>query len=210
MRKILLAAAALASLSSAAWAQGDATRAPAPLGQGPGTYRYQDEAPPAADARDPNDRTEDRPADDQAARDARREERLDQNQAALRRDVFCRSDAAERTGYAAGASARAEAAYGDAYRACMDTAQDDDDRDFGRDRGRTAYDYPPPPVYGRAWPGPYYYPYPRLYGPSFGLSFGFGSGYRGSYGPPPRAYGPPRGTGPRGNGPRANGPQGRR
>ena len=78
------------------------------------------------------------------------------------------------------AAADVEADYGDAYHACMDTAQDDDIRDFdARDRGRYAYDYPPPVTY-RPYPG-YYAPYPRFYGPSF--SFGFGGGNRGFYAP---------------------------
>jgi len=87
------------------------------------------------------------------------------------------------------AAADVEAAYGDAYQACMDTAQDEDIRGFSQ-RDRLAYDDLPPPVYVRPYPGPYYAPYPygpRAYGPSFGFSFGFGPSYRGFYGPP-RGY----------------------
>ncbi len=241
MRKSLLAAFTLASLSSAAFAQ-DATRPPAPLrDNAPGTHRYDDPAPPSgAEDRAFDDRTPSaRAADDRAARDARAEDRADQASAWQRRDVFCRRDAAGRTGYEAREAARdeqargsiggtlggaalgaiiggaagdagtgaaigagagllagsaigadnarraaadVEADYGDAYYACMDTAQDDDIRDDG-DRGRYASDYPPPPVYYRPYPGPYYSPYPRFYGPSFGFSFGFGGGNRGFYGP---------------------------
>jgi outer membrane lipoprotein SlyB len=180
-------------------------------------------------------------------RDARREDRFDQAEAWQRRDLFCRSDAAARTGYEAREAARdeqargsiggtlggaalgaiiggaagnagtgaaigagagllagsavgadnarraaadVEAEYGDAYHACMDTAQDDDGRGYD-DRGRYAAGYLPPPVYARPYPGPYYYPYPRAYGPSFGFSFGLGPSYRGFYGPPRRYYGRP-------------------
>ena len=246
MRKSLLAAFTipsifLASLSSAAFAQ-DAARPPLPLqDNAPNTYRYDDSAPPSrADDRALDDRTpSERAADDRAARDARAEDRADQASAWQRRDVFCRRDAAGRTGYEAREAARdeqargsiggtlggaalgaiiggaagdagtgaaigagagilagsaigadnarraaadVEADYGDAYHACMDTAQDDDIRDYG-DRGRYASDYPPPPVYYRPYPGPYYPPYPRFYSPSFGFSFGFGGGNRGFYGP---------------------------
>jgi len=229
MRKSVLAALTLVSLSSAAFAQGaeDATRDPVPLTQDntSGAYRHQDEAPLPADGRE-----------------ARREQRLDDAEAWQRRDLFCRRDAAARTSYttpaeaardeqargaiggtlggavlgaiiggAAGdagagaaigagagllggaavgssnarrAAADVEAAYSDAYYACMDTARDDDIRG----EGRYAY-YPPPPpppvVYYPypVYPGSYYYPYPRVYGPTFGFSFRVGPGYRGYYGP---------------------------
>jgi hypothetical protein len=240
MRKPVLAALALASLCSPAFAPTafaqDATRDPVPLSQGdaPQTYRYDDVPAETLDALAPP-RTN-------AEREARREQRIDNAQAWQRRDLFCRRDAAGRTGYtsptqaardeqargaiggtlggavlgaiiggAAGdagtgaaigagagllggaavgssngrrAAANVEAAYGDAYEACMDTAQDEDTRGFEGD-ARTAYG--PPPVYYRPYPGPYYAPYPRSFGPSFGFSFGFGPSYRGFYGPP-RGY----------------------
>lgn len=254
MRKSLLAAVALAALSStAAFAQAPATRQPTPLERdnAPRTYSYQDgEAlPPAADNRmqQGERNTQSRPMTVQERQASAEEER--------RRDLFCRRDAARRTGYTtpgeaardeqargtiggtlggaalgaiiggaagdagtgaaigAGAGLMAgsaigadnarraandvEADYGDAYYACMDTAQDD-----VIDGDRYASDYaapPPPPVYYAPRPYPYYarpYPYygsgyygPRFYGPSIGLSFGFGSGYRGGF------YGPRRGFG---------------
>lgn len=244
MRKSLLAAVAVAALSSTvALAQEPATREPTPLSRdnAPRTYSYEDNEalPPAADnrvRRDDRD-TQSRPMTTQERQAGIEEER--------RRDLFCRRDAARRTGYttpgeaardeqargtiggtlggaalgaiiggaagdagtgaaigagaglvagsAVGASnARraandVEADYADAYYACMDTAQDD-----VIEGERYAADYPappPPPVYYAPRPYPYYYaPYPRyygprFYGPSFGLSFGFGSGYRGFYGP---------------------------
>ena len=235
MRKTAFAALALVSFSSAAFAQGEATRDPVPLTRdgAPQTYRHDDVPPDALDTLAP-------PRSNQE-REMRREQRLDNAQAWQRRDVFCRRDAAARTGFtspaeaardeqargaiggtiggavlgaiiggAAGdagagaaigagagllggaaigssngrrAAADVEAAYGDSYYACMDTAQDDDIRDF-QDRGRLAYDYPPPPVYAPVYPAPYYAPYPRAYGPSFGFSFGFGPSYRSYYGPP--------------------------
>jgi hypothetical protein len=251
MRKSLLAAVAVAALSStAAFAQEPVTRAPTPLERdnAPRTYSYQDgdEAlPPAADNRVQRDErnVQSRPQTVQERQASAEEER--------RRDLFCRRDAARRTGYttpgeaardeqargtiggtlggaalgaiiggasgnagtgaaigagagllagsaigssnARRAAADVEADYGDAYYACMDTAQDD-----VIDGERYAADYPappPPPVYYAPRPYPYYYPAypryygPRVYGPSFGLSFGFGSGYRGGF------YGPRRGFG---------------
>lgn len=240
MRKSLPAALALGStlmlLSSAAFAQG-ATGDAAPFSRddgarrsAPGSWSYDGAPPPQTSA----------------GRDASREQRADNEEAWQRRDLFCRRDAAARTGYvtpgdaardeqargaiggtlggavlgaiiggAAGdagagaaigagagllggaavgssnarrAAADVEAAYGDAYYACMDTAQDDDFRGSGGP-DRYAYDYPPaypppPPVYYRPYPGPYYTPYPRVYGPSFNFSFGVGPAYRGYYGPP--------------------------
>lgn len=80
MRSSLLAAVTMAALGSAAMAQ-DATRAPAPLDRGAPA-----DASPAPDSgRDFQDR--DAPRDSQAAADTRS------------RDLFCRSDAARRTGY---------------------------------------------------------------------------------------------------------------
>jgi hypothetical protein len=199
MRKSLLAAFTVAALSStAALAQEPATRNPTPLARDNAPRTYQDEAlPPATDSRA---RTDTRQA--QAPRDARDEDRDDRRAGDEgSRDLFCRRDAADRTGYTGeaareepargaqgGAVATArevEADYADAYEACMDTAQDDDIRD---DDGRYAADYgPPPPAYYAPRPYPYYYqPYsgfyaPRVYGPSFGFSFGIGPSYRGAY-----------------------------
>jgi hypothetical protein len=248
MRKSLLAAVAVAALSStAAFAQ--ATREPTPLERdnAPRTYSYQDRdeaLPPAADNRVQRDErnTQSRPQTTQERQASIEDER--------RRDLFCRRDAARRTGYttpgeaardeqargtiggtlggaalgaiiggasgdagagaaigagagllagsaigssnARRAAADVEADYGDAYYACMDTAQDD-----VIEGERYAADYPPPPpppVYYAPRPYPYYAPYPRyygprVYGPSFGLSFGFGSGYRGGFYGPRRGYG---------------------
>jgi len=239
LRSSVLAALSVAALSSAAFAQGDATRAPAPLD------RSAADTIPAPDA----DRGRD--GDDRAPPSAR-------SAAAERdRDLFCRRDAARRTGYttprdaasseqakgsiggtlggaalgaiiggaagnagagaaigagagllagsAIGADNAREAArnveedYGDAYYACMDEAEGDNDAASARayagviprgDDDRYAADYPPPappPVYAY---GPGYYPYPYYggypyYGPSLGFSFGFGRpyyGYRGGFG----------------------------
>jgi hypothetical protein len=154
-------------------------------------------------------------------------------QAQADRDIFCRRDAAARTGYttpreaardeqtrgtvggtlggaalgavlgaaagnaglgaAAGAGAGllagtaigadnarhaasdVQAAYADAYYACM--------HEDGRQAA--AYDAPPPPAYGYAYPPPppppYYYApypyYPYYYGPSISFGFGFGHGW---------------------------------
>jgi hypothetical protein len=252
MRKSVLVAVAVAALSStAAFAQGSnnspATRQPTPLERDNRTYNYDDRdetLPPAADNRAQRDErnSQSRPQTTQERQASIEDER--------RRDLFCRRDAARRTGYTTpaeaardeqargtiggtlggaalgaiigGASGNAgagaaigagaglvagsaigadnarraasdiEAEYGDAYYACMDTAQDD-----VIEGERYAADYPappPPPVYYAPRPYPYYAPYPRyygprFYGPSFGLSFGFGSGYRGGF------YGPRRGFG---------------
>jgi hypothetical protein len=243
MRKSFLAAVTLAALSSTgAMAQDfNATREPTPLERenAPRTYSYQDRdeaLPSAADNRAQREErnTQSRPQTTQERQASAEDER--------RRDLFCRRDAARRTGYttpgeaardeqtrgtiggtlggaalgaiiggAAGdpgagaaigagagllagsaigssnarrAAADVEADYGDAYYACMDTAQDGDVVDEGE---RYAADYPPPPppVYYAPRPYPYYRPYygPRFYGPSFGFSFGIGPSYRGFYGP---------------------------
>lgn len=165
-------------------------------------------------------------------------------QAEADRDVFCRRDAAARTGYttpheaardeqtrgtvggtlggaalgailgaaagnaglgaAAGAGAGliagtaigadnarhaagdVQAAYADAYYACMH----EDNRQAAYDAPPPAYDmpppaYPPPPVYAYYPPpypyygyGPYPY-YPYYYGPSISFGFGFGHGWGG-------------------------------
>ncbi len=120
MRKPVLAAFALASFCSpvfvpSAFAQ-DATRDPAPLSQGdsPGTYRYQDEGRSQDEGRYPDDAPPraqaDDPRDDRAARS---EQRIDNAQAWQRRDLFCRRDAAGRTGFTSpGEAARNEQARG--------------------------------------------------------------------------------------------------
>jgi hypothetical protein len=168
----------------------------------------------------------------------------DRDRAMADRDMFCRRDAAARTGYttpgeaarseqtrgtvggtlggaalgavlgaaggnaglgaAAGAGAgllagtaigadnarRAasdvQAAYGDAYYACMH----EDQRAGAYYDQRAGYDYgPPPPAYSYGPPPAYYYPPPYpyypYYGPSYygpGISFGFGFGGRGHWG----------------------------
>ena len=158
-----------------------------------------------------------------------------QQQAEADRDMFCRRDAAARTGYttphdaardeqtrgtvggtlggaalgavlgaaagnpglgaAAGAGAGliagtaigadnarhaasdVQAAYADAYYACMH----EDGRQAAYDAPPPGYGYPPPPGYG--YPAPYYYPpypyYPYYYGPSVSFGFGFGGGHWG-------------------------------
>lgn len=164
-------------------------------------------------------------------------------QAQADRDIFCRRDAAARTGYttprdaarseqtrgtvggtlggaalgavlgaaagnaglgaAAGAGAGllagtaigadnarhaasdVEAAYADAYYACMhedgrQAAYDGPGYDAPPPPLAYAYGPPPPPYYG---PYPYYYPYPyygpSYYGPSVSFGFGFGGGHWG-------------------------------
>lgn len=77
-----------------------------------------------------------------------------------------------------------QAAYGDAYYACMDEANGAPPPG-GYDRDAYGYggygEAPPPPgYYGYpVAPYPYYYPYP-YYGPSLSFGFGFG-GYHGGY-----------------------------
>ena len=78
------------------------------------------------------------------------------------------------------AASDVQAAYADAYYACMH----EDSRQAAYDAPPPGYGYPPPP-YGYYPPYPYYgyggYPYyPYYYGPS--VSFGFGFGGRGYYG----------------------------
>jgi len=73
------------------------------------------------------------------------------------------------------AAADVQAAYSDAYYACMA------DRDGPPPDGRYAYGRPPPPPayyapYAR--PYPYAYPYPYYYGPAVRFNFGWGGGGR--------------------------------
>ena len=76
-----------------------------------------------------------------------------------------------------------QAAYGDAYYACMH-------EDGGRTAAGYGYDAPPPGYYGAPYPPPpAYYPYPYYapyYGPAVSFGFGFGGGgwghgYRGGF-----------------------------
>src|ERR1700743_269257 len=161
-------------------------------------------------------------------------------QAQAERDMFCRRDAAARTGYttpdqaasheqasgtiggtlvgaglgavlgaaagnpglgaAAGAGAGliagtavgadnarhaasdVQAAYSDAYYACMH-------EDPGQQTAGYGYGPPPPPGYGYPPPPPYYYGYgpypyyPYYYGPSVSFGFGWGGGWHGGWRP---------------------------
>lgn len=231
IRSSILAAVAVAALSSTAFAQGAASHDPAPLDRSAAADTVP--GPNAGDRGDDGDAPPPPPPRSAASeRD---------------RDLFCRRDAARRTGYTTpgqaasdeqargtiggtlggaalgaiigGASGNAGAgaaigagaglvagsaigadnarraasdvqrAYGDAYYACMDEAQDADDAP-PRPDDRYAADYPPPPpgpYYGAPYPYPYPYPYyygayPYYYGPS--VSFGFGGrfgGFRGGF-----------------------------
>jgi hypothetical protein len=85
------------------------------------------------------------------------------------RDEYCREQAADQTGYRPGGNSDSERAYGSAYYACMDTA----------DNAPPPPGYYPPP-YPYPYPYPYYYGYGPYYGgPAIGLRFGFGGGWRG-------------------------------
>ena len=86
------------------------------------------------------------------------------------------------------AASDVQAAYGDAYYACMHEDGGRSAAGYGRDVPPPGYGYGyPPPGYGYPYYGPGYYGYPGYYGGpavSFGFGFGgggWGHGYRGGF-----------------------------
>jgi hypothetical protein len=90
-------------------------------------------------------------------------------------DQQCRRQAAQQTGYGSGSGSGSERAYGSAYYACMDSA-DNAPPPPGYGPPPPGYGPPPPGYYGAPYPYPYPYSYygPYYGSPAIGLSFGFG------------------------------------